>query len=49
MQFRDNFERRQKANLTLLDKVQQQMQDVMIEYKTEYNLERREYAGLSGV
>ena len=37
VQFRDNFERRQKANLTLLDKVQQQMQDVMIEYKTEYN------------
>ena len=37
VQFRENFERRQKANLTLLDKVQQQMQDVMIEYKTEYN------------
>ena len=37
VQFRDNFERQQKKNLTLLDKVQQQMQDVMIEYKTEYN------------
>ena len=36
-QFRDNFERRQKANWTLRDKAIEQMQSRMIEYKTEYN------------
>ena len=36
-QFRDNFERRQKANWTLRDKALEQMQNHMIEYKTEYN------------
>lgn len=36
-QFRDNFARRKKANLTIVEKSQRDMEKVMVEYKTAHD------------